>query len=127
VASFGFPLAGVLASEGNFTLGNVTSNTGIGGDSRYIQFSAPVQSGNSGGPLMDMSGRVIGISTGILKNQEGSSINAQNVNFAINASIAMNFLEVKEINPQTAPNTQKLDPELLAELAKKYTVFISCK
>ena len=40
VASFGFPLSQVLASDGNFTLGNITSTTGMGGDSRYVQFWA---------------------------------------------------------------------------------------
>jgi S1-C subfamily serine protease len=126
VASFGFPLSDVLAPEGNFTLGNITSTTGMGGDSRFIQFSAPVQNGNSGGPLMDMSGRVIGITNHFLKAPAGAAI-PQNVNFAITASVAMNFMEVKELGPQMAPKTQKLDPEILAELAKTFTVHVSCK
>ena len=126
VASFGFPLSQVLASDGNFTLGNITSTTGMGGDSRYVQFSAPVQNGNSGGPLMDMSGRVIGITNHFLKAPNGAPA-PQNVNFAITASVAMNFMEVKELTPQMAPNAQKWDPELLAELAKKFTVHVTCK
>ena len=127
VASFGFPLFDVLASDGNFTLGNVTSTTGMGGDSRFIQFSAPIQYGNSGGPLLDMYGRVVGISESFLKQTTDGSAAPQNVNFAITASVAMNFLEIKELNPQLAPTAQKMEPEQLAEHAKKFTVQIACK
>jgi len=53
VEAFGYPLSQVLATTGNFTTGNVTALAGIGDDSRYIQISAPIQPGNSGGPLLD--------------------------------------------------------------------------
>jgi serine protease Do len=53
VAAFGFPLAGLLATSGNFTLGNVIAVAGMGDDTRILQISAPVQPGNSGGPLLD--------------------------------------------------------------------------
>jgi hypothetical protein len=42
VEAFGYPLSQVLATTGNFTIGNVTALAGIGDDSRYIQISAPV-------------------------------------------------------------------------------------
>jgi len=58
---YGFPLAGLLSSSGNFTVGNITSVAGLGDDSRILQISAPVQPGNSGGPLLDKSGNVVGI------------------------------------------------------------------
>src|SRR5258706_2924025 len=53
VVVYGFPLAGVLSSGGNVVTGNVTALAGLGDDSRYLQISAPVQPGNSGGPLLD--------------------------------------------------------------------------
>jgi len=49
VASYGFPYSGVLSSSGNFTLGHVTSLTGVKDDTRFLQMSAPIQPGNSGG------------------------------------------------------------------------------
>jgi S1-C subfamily serine protease len=61
VAVFGFPHADIMSSSGSFTLGNVTSMSGLHDDSRYVQISAPVQSGNSGGPLFE------GMSRGMLK------------------------------------------------------------
>jgi S1-C subfamily serine protease len=43
VAAFGYPLANVLSSSGNFTMGNIAALTGLKDDSRYLQISAPVQ------------------------------------------------------------------------------------
>ena len=59
VAVYGFPLAGVLPSTGNFTMGNVTATAGLADDARMLQISAPVQPGNSGGPLMDTTGALL--------------------------------------------------------------------
>jgi hypothetical protein len=58
---YGFPLSGLLSSSGNFTVGNITSVAGLGDDSRIMQISAPVQPGNSGGPLLDRFGNVVGV------------------------------------------------------------------
>ena len=66
VAAYGFPLPGLLSSGGNFTLGNVTSLAGLNDDTRVLQTSAPTQPGNSGGPLLDMSGSVVGVIEGQL-------------------------------------------------------------
>ena len=61
VEAFGYPLSQVLATSGNFTTGIVTALAGIGDDSRFYQISAPVQPGNSGGPLLDENGNLIGV------------------------------------------------------------------
>ena len=61
VEAFGYPLTQVLSSSGNFTIGNVTALAGIADDSRYLQVSAPVQPGNSGGPLLDQYGNLVGV------------------------------------------------------------------
>jgi S1-C subfamily serine protease len=66
VAIYGFPLSGLLSTGGNFTMGNVTSLAGLNDDTRLLQTSAPTQPGNSGGPLLDMSGTVIGVVEGQL-------------------------------------------------------------
>ncbi|MFX4941208.1 serine protease, partial [Acinetobacter baumannii] len=79
VAVFGYPLSGMLSTSGNFTLGNVTALSGLGDDSRYFQISAPVQPGNSGGPLVDANGNLIGVVT--------SKLNALKVMVATNGDI----------------------------------------
>jgi serine protease Do len=131
VASYGFPYSGLLSSTGNFTLGNVSSLTGMGDDTRFLQMSAPIQPGNSGGPLLDTSGNVIGVVVtqlnAIKMMQVGSSI-PQNVNFAIQASIVTNFLSVKGISPKVTASTEKpLAASDVAELAKTFTVQIYCQ
>ena len=96
VAAFGFPHSDMLATSGNFTLGNVTALAGLGDDTRFLQISAPVQSGNSGGPLLDNHGNLIGIVTSKLnavKVMASSGDFPQNVNFAIRSSLAMGFLK----------------------------------
>jgi serine protease Do len=61
VMVFGFPLAGALTSSGNFTSGLVSGLRGLRDATGEIQITAPVQPGNSGGPVMDASGLVIGV------------------------------------------------------------------
>src|ERR1700747_2908270 len=52
VVAYGFPLGGALATEGNLTVGYVSALRGLGNDEKSIQITAPVQRGNSGGPLV---------------------------------------------------------------------------
>jgi S1-C subfamily serine protease len=132
VAAYGFPLGQILATEENFTLGNVTSVAGLGGDSRHFQISAPVQPGSSGGPVLDASGRVTGIAMSSLDTLKMVNITGQvpqNVNFAISASIAINFLTIKDVTPKISSTAvaEKLEPEKLAEVAKRFTVQVSCE
>jgi S1-C subfamily serine protease len=63
VVALGYPLSGLLATAANLSLGSVSALAGLGDDSRYFQISAPVQPGNSGGPLLDASGHLVGIVT----------------------------------------------------------------
>jgi len=131
VASYGFPHVGMLPSTGNFTLGNVSATSGLGDDSRMLQISAPVQSGNSGGPLMDQSGNVVGVvvaKLNVLKVLKERGDLPQNVNFAIKASVARTFLEANGIAEATAkPAVSTLSPPDLADVAKQFTVFIACR
>ena len=60
VVAIGYPYAGLLSSTPQVTTGTVTALAGIEDDSRFLQITAPVQPGNSGGPLFDLSGNVVG-------------------------------------------------------------------
>ncbi|MFZ4809180.1 MAG: S1C family serine protease [Hyphomicrobiaceae bacterium] len=129
VAVFGFPLSGVLASGGNFTLGNVTALAGLSDDTSQLQISAPVQPGNSGGPLLDKHGNVVGVIVAKL-NALGvaryTNDVAQNVNFAIKAGTAANFLETNGLTLPDAEAAKELDPADLADRAKQFTVKVIC-
>jgi S1-C subfamily serine protease len=66
IVVYGYPLSSILASSGNITVGNISALSGIGDDSRYLQISAPVQPANSGGPVLDRQGNIVGIVVGKL-------------------------------------------------------------
>jgi serine protease Do len=131
VAAYGFPYAGLLSSSGNFTIGNISALSGMNDDSRFIQISAQVQPGNSGGPLFDLSGSVIGVISSQLNSlkmmQEGGDF-PQNVNFAIQAPIVVKFLSAKGVNPKSDSSAAhgELPPADVADLAKKITVQVYC-
>ena len=61
IVAIGFPLSGVLSQEPIVTTGIVSALAGIRGDPTQLQISAPVQPGNSGGPVFDMNGNLVGI------------------------------------------------------------------
>jgi S1-C subfamily serine protease len=130
VVTYGFPLPGLLASGGNLTTGNITALSGLGDDSRLLQISAPVQPGNSGGPLLDSSGSVVGIVVGKLnaiKIAKAVGDVPQNVNFAIKASVAATFLEANGIHYTTAQPGVTRSPADIAEEAKRFTVPVECR
>jgi S1-C subfamily serine protease len=63
VFTIGFPDPTILGVTPKTTRGNVTASAGIKDDPRFLQISVPIQPGNSGGPLIDSTGSVIGITT----------------------------------------------------------------
>ena len=102
IVALGYPLAGLLATTANLTVGNVSALAGLRDDSRYLQISAPVQPGNSGGPLLDGSGHLVGIVTAKLDAALVARFTGdipQNVNFALKAEVARTFLDSKGIAP----------------------------
>ena len=130
VYAYGFPLTGLLSSSGNFTMGTITSVAGLGDDSRIIQMSAPVQPGNSGGPLLDKFGNVVGVIVSKLNAITLAQVTqdmAQNVNFAIKASIAENFLEVNNISTSGALMGKALEATEIADRTREFTVRVFCR
>jgi S1-C subfamily serine protease len=94
--TYGFPLRGLLATGGNLTLGYVSALSGLGDDRNYIQITTPVQQGNSGGPLYDGSGHVIGVvvaKLNALRVMFATGDVPQNVNFAVEISAVRQFLK----------------------------------
>jgi S1-C subfamily serine protease len=130
VAAFGFPHSDLFASSGNFTLGNITATSGLRDDSRYFQISAPVHSGNSGGPLLDDRGNVVGVVTAKLnaiKFAAGSGDLPQNVNFAVKADVLATFLRSSSVVPAQEAATPRLERADLAELAREISAYVTCQ
>ena len=129
VVGAGFPLPESLASDLNVTTGTVNALTGIGGDRRFIQISAPVQPGNSGGPLLDLSGNIVGIIVGKLDAIQVAKVTGdipQNVNFAISAFAARFFLNVQGVAYNTARSQEDRPVADIAAEARGYTVRVEC-
>jgi hypothetical protein len=89
VFTIGFPDPTILGLTPKTTRGNVTASAGSKDDPRFLQISVPIQPGNSGGPLIDSSGSVIGITTATIdainRLKDGGYL-PQNVNYALKAS-----------------------------------------
>ncbi len=130
VVTYGFPLAGLLSSGPTLTTGEVSALTGLADNPRHIQISAPVQPGNSGGPLLDMRGQVIGVvvsklNAGQIARQTGDI--PQNVNFAVKHTEALDFL--REQNVAVTPGTTDQAPraaDAVGEVAHPSTLFLRC-
>lgn len=130
VEAFGYPLSEVLATSGNFTTGIVTALAGIGDDSRFYQISAPIQPGNSGGPLLDENGNLIGVVSSklnFLSELTSQGDIPQNVNFAIKASVVANFLQDNAVKFQVGEATQALKGPDLADEAKALSALVVCR
>ena len=127
---FGYPLTGALSSSGNTTLGHVTALTGLRDDSRYIQISAAIQPGNSGGPVIDEVGRLVGVVESKLNALKMAKLTGdipQNVNFAVRSSTLANFLEANRIPYEPAKEGASLPNTQLAERAEAASVQLECR
>lgn len=128
VTVVGYPLAGILNGL-NVTRGAVSSQLGLGGDVSGMQITAPVQPGNSGGPVLASDGEVVGVVVSKLNAQlvadETGDI-PQNVNFAIRGEIAKLFLFQHGVEPELGTSQDALTPVDLADMATDFTGFIEC-
>jgi S1-C subfamily serine protease len=129
IVVYGFPLTGVLASGGNVATGNVTALAGLSNDSRFLQISAPIQPGNSGGPLLDRAGNVVGIVVAKLNTIGIASVTGdipQNVNFAIKASVAAAFLDAQHVAHAEGLTAGALSTPDISEQAKALAAQVVC-
>ncbi len=130
VVTYGFPLTGILGSGPTLTTGEVSALTGLRDDPNTMIISAPVQSGNSGGPLLDRSGNVLGVIVAKLNalrvaERTGGDL-PQNVNFAIHGRVAQEFLRANGVTPRTAASAGFRPAAEVGELAHPSTVLIEC-
>lgn len=117
----GYPLTSTMGDEIKLTTGIISSKTGFQGDVSLYQISAPIQPGNSGGPLFDKKGNIVGIVS-------AKHAGAENVGYAIKASYLRNLIESCASpsiiptmnNVSTLPLTGKVKSE------KNFVFFIKC-
>jgi S1-C subfamily serine protease len=130
VVVYGYPLQSTLGiASPTMTTGIVSNLAGIGNDTGIMQISAPVQPGNSGGPLIARAGNVVGVvnaTVNAVAILRATSTLPQNINFAIKSSVALNFLEANAVPVLTEPSSRDLRLSTIAESARKFTVLVEC-
>lgn len=117
----GYPLTQALGNEIKLTNGIISSRTGYQGNISTYQMSAPVQPGNSGGPMFDNKGNVIGI---VVAGVPG----AENVGYAIKTSYLNILIESAGLNIKL-PTNNTISSLSLAEKVKRvkdYVFYIEC-
>ena len=112
----GFPFLSTMGEEVKLTNGIISAKTGFQGDITTYQISAPVQPGNSGGPLFDSKGNLIGVISS--KHSE-----AQNASYGIKSSYLLSLMDLLETEP-ILPKTSNLQSKSLSEQVESIKKFV---
>jgi len=125
ISVFGYPLSDMMSEKHiSLTKGSVSSLAGMDGNLSNFRFTAPVQPGNSGGPIVNKKGKVVGITRAVLGKTtlEKGDFLPQNVNFGIRSSLLINMMESKMIPVNDTP----LQVEDIVKHYVKTTKYIKC-
>lgn len=130
VVVLGYPYAGSPLSTGlNLTTGIVSAQSGIRGNTGLFQITAPVQPGNSGGPVLDDSGGVIGVvqaRANDLTVLRATGTLPQNINFAIRGETVEGFLRENGVTPGRVSGGRGLSASAVSAGAQEAVVSVRC-
>ena len=117
----GYPLTQTMGDEIKLTNGIISSRTGFQGDVSLYQMSAPIQPGNSGGPMFNSKGNVVGI---VCAHHKGT----ENVGYAIKTSYLKNLAESSSLSNIFPTNNTVASLPLSGQVKKlkKYVYLIKC-
>lgn len=129
ISVLGYPNIGLQGNEQKATFGFINANSGIQGDTRYFQISSPIQPGNSGSPMINEQGVVIGIASASLNQTaaiKATGTLAQNVNYAVKIPYALPMLishGVEYIEPSSKKFFEKT--ELIENIADSVVLVVA--
>jgi len=129
IITIGFPLKGLLSSNPIVTTGIVASLSGIRDDPTRLQITAPIQPGNSGGPVLDRAGNVVGIAVSKLNALKLLPLTGdfpQNVNFAITSSVVTPILDSFSIRYQVGTDDKERSVSDIVSAASSSVVSLEC-
>ena len=124
----GFPFGKKVSSSIKITKGIISSLTGLGDNFSNIQIDAALQPGNSGGPIFDVKGNVVGVAVAKIDLKhaiEHLGAIPENTNFGIKANIVSNLLTSNDIITGT-PNTKIVSQSELSKTVSNATYYLSC-
>ena len=122
VYTLGYPLSDVLGKDVKLSDGLITSKSGIESDYSVMQIDAPIQPGNSGGPLFNHDGELVGLIVASYSQRhslETSGTMHQNVNFAIKVNRLVNMIEELDDAEEILSRKNRLDGYDLSEQIEK--------
>lgn len=128
ITSVGYPLKGLLGDSPNLTRGNISASKGIRGSMGMFQFSAPVQPGNSGGPIVSDHGELLGVAVSTLNAESLSKrgLIPQNVNFALDGRYVAMFLQREKVAFETLKAQGAGSMQTANQAALSNTVQLNC-
>ena len=130
VIAIAYSFGHFLTADPTVTTGTIGSLVGLENDSRYLQFSAPIQGGSVGGAIVDFSGNVVGAIVGTLNRptrSDSAGTLPENVNFGLKSAVIRKFLDGKAVVTAAAPSTAGRKPADIAEQVSPSVVEISCQ
>lgn len=120
VTTLGYPYSTSLDQGLTVTSGNVSALRGVDGSSNRVMITAPVQPGNSGGPLLNKKGSVIGVVVSRVDDiamLEETGTLPQNMNFAVPSGPLLTFLAKERIS---RPQGEGIGGDLSSELPEAF-------
>lgn len=130
VVTLGYPLIQIQGREMKATFGKINALSGLRNDIRFFQIDVPVQPGNSGGPLIDQKGSLIGVVTATLSQIEtfkATGTFPQNVNYALKIDYVFPLLDSVGVNPELNPDDSEKDFKDMIPLIEKSVILIVVK
>lgn len=124
VATLGFPNPGLQGFAAKYSSGEVAALSGPSDDPRLMQISVPIQPGNSGGPLVDSSGCVVGVVVAQLDKFATLKMTGnlpENVNYAVKGTILLGVMEaVPNLSDKVRSDSEKplRDPAEVVKLVE---------
>ncbi len=125
----GFPFGEELSTSIKMTDGIISSLSGVGNNYSNIQISAALQPGNSGGPIFDNKGNVVGVAVATLDKMKMFEIFEtlpENTNFGIKSSVVKNFLQSNGIENLPNPQDYRVSSSSLGNSVRDATYYVSC-
>lgn len=117
IFTLGYPVPSAMGQGQKATFGRVNAGSGVQDDPRFTQVDLPIQPGNSGGPLINARGQVVGITTMSFRT-------LQNVNYALKVDYIYPLLQMQERKPASTAGRSGLSLAALSSLYEDSVVLV---
>jgi S1-C subfamily serine protease len=130
VVILGYPLSDLMGNELSVTTGLISRLSGLGGEPGSYTLTANVQPGNSGGPVLDRNGNVIGVAVAKLdeaKLLQETGTTGANIGFAISGKRLLEFLAPFKTSTTAYKPDEELSVQAITARAQHFTVQVLCR